>query len=140
MIQTVRPALHSPRRKMEFRRMQIARRRIYAQGVTVPRGRDQLRGANGGRIKQQLRKQSWAIDGALLAIRSLQQIERRDFATRWIGRKVQQWRAFVMPERIGHILPIEKMLRSPQRLNAVLGGFVILAPGHRRWMPRAIRD
>src|SRR5438309_4618181 len=37
-----------------------------------------------------------------------------------------------MTERIGHVSPIEKMRRPPQRFNAVLGRSVIFAPCHCR--------
>src|SRR5271166_5255372 len=62
---------------------------------------------------------------------ALQQFQRRNFRTRWFGWKVKHRHAFVMPERIGHVLPVKNVASSPQRFNSVLSRLVVFAPGHR---------
>ena len=52
------------------------------------------------------------------------------FRAGWICRQVEHRYAFIVTERVGHILPVENMRRSPQRFNAMLGRFVIFAPCH----------
>src|SRR5580658_2449288 len=74
-------------------------------------------------MKQELRQEGRAV------------IESPDFRTRWIRREIEQWNAFVMPERIRHIGPIENVPRSSQRLGSVFCELVIFAPGHSRSAP-----
>src|SRR6266851_1912619 len=71
MIQSIRPLLQASREEVEFRRMQIARRRIHTQRILVTGRQDPLGGANCGGVEQKLREEDGSINGRRTAIRIL---------------------------------------------------------------------
>jgi len=42
-----------------------------------------------------------------------------------------------MPERVRHVLPVEKVLSPAERLGAMLGRFVIIAPAQSDFLSQA---
>jgi hypothetical protein len=121
MIQPVRPLLQAMREKVKLRGMQIAGGWIYAQRIAMSGGWNKFGRTDRSGIKQELRKEGRAIG------------RRRTARARRVRGEVQQRRALIMPEGIGHVLPIQDVLRSPQHLGAMLGEFVILAPAYSPW-------
>src|SRR3954451_12600063 len=43
---------------------------------------------------------------------------------------IEDWYTLLIPERAGHIVPIENVWLAPQTFNAVLRPFAILTPAH----------
>src|ERR1700756_5062122 len=115
---------------MEFGRVQISGGWIDTQCVPVTGGRDTLGRANGSGIEQQLRKESCSFARRGETRAATENLKCRHFRSGWICWQIHHWRALVVTERIGHVLPVEKLGGSPQRFDSVLGSFVIVTPCH----------
>jgi hypothetical protein len=117
----------------------MAHSAIHTQRILITGRRDPLGRANGGGVEQKLREEGGSINGRPGAIRTLKQFERRDFRGWRVRWQVEYRHTLIMPERIGHVPPVENVLRSAQRLGLVLGKFLMSAPGHCGGTPRTLK-
>ena len=134
VVQPIWPLLEAPCEEMELRRVQIPGGWIHAQCVTVSGGRNALRRANRGGIEQQLRKEGRSVTGRCGARNTAKNFECWHIWGGWICWQVEHRHALVMTKRIGHVRPIERVRRTPQRFDTVLSRFVIFAPRHCWYM------
>ena len=80
-------------------------------------------------MEQQLREERGTVDHARCSAAACEKFKRGNFKRVRICGKIQDGNPFVVTKRVGHVRPVEKMLRPPQLLRGVLGEVVVFAPG-----------
>ena len=130
MIQTVGPVNEASRAEVEFGWVQIAGRRVDAQGVGAAGRRNPFGRADRGGVEEQLREERGAIFCKRAPCSALEDFERWNLGGWRVGREVEDWDAFVVAEGVGHVGPVEGVSSSAKLFGGVFCEFMVFAPRH----------